>query len=160
MAPDPARVDRDLGRGWLLHGRQLHRAACALALPGDGGLGLDAVMPISPKGARRRASDSLLTSDHSSGGDFTSRRCAWKRSIHQRFACPRPSPSRDRSAAVDTDAGLDAFDIKAERAQALPGSPSSPVLATPAAAFVVAAKVAGAGLAAFTAGVALGEAID
>ena len=41
-------------------------------------------------------------------------------------------------------------------------APNVPVLATPgaAAAFVVGAKVAGAGLAAFTAGVAVGEAID
>ncbi len=61
---------------------------------------------------------------------------------------------------MNTDAGLDALAITAPRAEVLPGSPSSPVLATPAAAFVVAAKVAGAGLAAFTAGVAVGEAID
>ena len=61
---------------------------------------------------------------------------------------------------LNTDTGLDTLDIQAPDAQPLPGSPSSPVLATPAAAFVVAAKVAGAGLAAFTAGVAVGEAID
>lgn len=61
---------------------------------------------------------------------------------------------------LNTDKSLDALEIEATEAQALPGSPSSPVLATPAAAFVVAAKVAGAGLAAFTAGVAVGEAID
>lgn len=61
---------------------------------------------------------------------------------------------------LNTGPGLDDVIIDATEAQVLPGSPSSPVLATPLAAFVVAAKVAGAGLAAFTAGVAVGEAID
>ncbi len=61
---------------------------------------------------------------------------------------------------LNADAALDTLDIERTETQVLPGSPSAPVLATPAAAFVVAAKVAGAGLAAFTAGVAVGEAID
>jgi hypothetical protein len=56
---------------------------------------------------------------------------------------------------------LAALDVEAPEPHTLVGSPVGPVLATPGAAtFVVGAKVAGAGLAAITAGVAVGEAID
>lgn len=54
------------------------------------------------------------------------------------------------------------LDMRSSEPATLVDAPNVPVLATPgaAAAFAVGAKVAGAGLAAFTAGVAVGEAID
>jgi hypothetical protein len=57
---------------------------------------------------------------------------------------------------------LAALDMRSSEPHTLVDAPNVPVLATPGAvgAFVVGAKVAGAGLAAFTAGVAVGEAID
>lgn len=65
----------------------------------------------------------------------------------------------DRTNATSQLAGLE---MSAAEPQALIDAPNVPVLATPgaAAAFVVGAKVAGAGLAAFGIGVAVGEAID
>jgi hypothetical protein len=65
----------------------------------------------------------------------------------------------DRTNAA---AEIAALDMRCSDPQTLVDAPNVPVLATPgaAAAFVVGAKVAGAGLAAFTAGVAVGEAID
>ena len=65
----------------------------------------------------------------------------------------------DRANAT---AELAALPLQSDDAQALIDAPNVPVLATPgaAAAFVVGAKVAGAGLAAFGVGVAVGEAID
>jgi hypothetical protein len=65
----------------------------------------------------------------------------------------------DRANTTTELAGLD---MQSSEPQPLIGAPHVPVLATPGAVatFVVAAKVAGAGLAAFTAGVAVGEAID
>lgn len=63
---------------------------------------------------------------------------------------------------ANTSSDLAALDMHSTEPQAMIDAPNVPVLATPgaAAAFVVGAKVAGAGLAAFTAGVAVGEAID
>jgi hypothetical protein len=63
---------------------------------------------------------------------------------------------------ANTAPDLAALDMQCCEPQPLIDAPHVPVLATPGAAatFVVAAKVAGAGLAAFTAGVAVGEAID
>jgi hypothetical protein len=62
---------------------------------------------------------------------------------------------------VNATSMLDDLAMDATEPQTLVDAGGAPVLATPAAAtFVVGAKVAGAGLAAITAGVAVGEAID
>ena len=58
-------------------GLELHRAACAVALPGDGGLGLhpgDA--DLAELAEMPRQGGASLISAHSSGGDFTRVRCA------------------------------------------------------------------------------------